>query len=391
MKKYLHKDNSRSTDEKKVRDSGVELLRIIAAFMIMMHHAVQHGSENDYALIEGALSVNQFWSAFLGSWGQAGVAIFIIISSWFCQEKDYRFSTGHVIKIVAQTWFTCALIAAGVFLSGMVATDGVFWYELLTPFSLNGQYWFVDAYLIFYCLMPFLRRAVNTLSAGRLKLLCVVAIVCYVCICHLWVSNIVLNFMLLYIITGYLKRHPGNLIEKYRYVIAFVSFAAIVIILEVYAYRAALGNPADYVEKMRFYNDGYPVFLYTFAFSIFYIFKNSNMKYSGLINVISKTALGTYLISENGLMRGAFGRGLLWNYLINIEEFFWSDKYPLFLIASVSVVFVSCVIIELIRIYTVERLFFGTKGILKKTGVWIDTRIMEWVKKTDDALDIRKT
>ena len=391
MKKDIRKDNSRSTDGKKVRDSGLELLRIIAAFMIMMHHAVQHGSENDYALIEGALSVNQFWSAFLGSWGQTGVAIFIIISSWFCQEKDYRFSTGHVIKIVAQTWFTCALIAAGVFLSGMVATDGVYWYELLTPFSLNGQYWFVDAYLIFYCIMPFLRSAVNSLSAGRLKFLCVVAAVCYACICHLWVANTVLNFMLIYIITGYLKRHPGNLIEKYRYVIAAVSFAAIVVILEVYAYRASLGNPADYIEKMRFYNDGYPIFLYIFAFSVFYIFKNSNIKHSGLINVISKTALGTYLISENGLMRGAFGRGLLWNYLINIEEFFRSDKYPLLLVASVSVVFAICVVIELIRIYTVERLFLGNKGILKKTGVWIDTRIMEWVKKTDDALDIRKT
>ena len=141
---------------------------------------------------------------------------------------------------------------------------------------------------------------------------------------------------------------------------------------------------------MRFYNDGYPFFLYIFAFSVFYIFKNSNIKHSGLINVISKTALGTYLISENGLMRGAFGRGLLWNYLINIEEFFRSDKYPLILIASVSVVFAICVVIELIRIYTVERLFFGNKGVLKKAGVWLDNRIMTWVKKTDDALEIRK-
>ncbi|MBP5194825.1 MAG: hypothetical protein J6Z42_02380, partial [Lachnospiraceae bacterium] len=59
-------------------------------------------------------------------------------------------------------------------------------------------------------------------------------------------------------------------------------------------------------------------------------------------------------------------------------------------IASVSVVFAICVVIELIRIYTVERLFFGNKGIFKKAGVWLDNRIMTWVKKSDDALEIRK-
>ena len=70
-----------------MRDSRIELLRIVAAIMILSHHIVQHSGNEMGQLIASPLSVNQFISAAFGSWGQLGVTIFIIISSWFLAES----------------------------------------------------------------------------------------------------------------------------------------------------------------------------------------------------------------------------------------------------------------------------------------------------------------
>lgn len=70
----------------KIRDSRIESLRIVTVILILAHHAIQHGGESYNSLIQAPLSINQIWSTVIGSWGQLGVTIFLIISSWFLTE-----------------------------------------------------------------------------------------------------------------------------------------------------------------------------------------------------------------------------------------------------------------------------------------------------------------
>ena len=72
----------------KIRDSRIELLRIISALLILCHHAIQHGGIVSKEFIQSNVSVNQLWSTLIGSWGQLGVTVFIIIASWFSLENS---------------------------------------------------------------------------------------------------------------------------------------------------------------------------------------------------------------------------------------------------------------------------------------------------------------
>ena len=73
--------------ETRTRDSRIELLRIISSLMILSHHAIQHGGEGIYSFIHTHPSLNQLYSVAIGSWGQLGVSVFIIITAWYSVDK----------------------------------------------------------------------------------------------------------------------------------------------------------------------------------------------------------------------------------------------------------------------------------------------------------------
>ena len=68
------------------RDSRIELMRIIAAFLVLAHHAIQHGGNELNSLIQSPISLNQAYSTIIGSWGQLGVTLFVLISCWFMTD-----------------------------------------------------------------------------------------------------------------------------------------------------------------------------------------------------------------------------------------------------------------------------------------------------------------
>lgn len=65
------------------RSLNFELLRILAMLMIVASHATQHSGSGDWALISGKFSLNVFATYLFGTYGQTGVILFVIISSWF--------------------------------------------------------------------------------------------------------------------------------------------------------------------------------------------------------------------------------------------------------------------------------------------------------------------
>ena len=73
-------------EKNKKRDSRLEFIRIVATLMILFHHIIQHSGQDLNSLIKSPVSTNQFISVILGSWGQLGVTIFVILTSWFLTD-----------------------------------------------------------------------------------------------------------------------------------------------------------------------------------------------------------------------------------------------------------------------------------------------------------------
>lgn len=67
-------------------DSSIELLRIIAMFMILAHHFIVH---NGYDVLKLPLGLERiFFQLVMAGGGKIGVVIFFSISAWFFLDKE---------------------------------------------------------------------------------------------------------------------------------------------------------------------------------------------------------------------------------------------------------------------------------------------------------------
>ncbi len=90
--------------ERKIRNSNIELLRIISTFLIIAFHMRR------YNYIWSSKPIGYIFGTIFSSWGVLGVDIFLIISAYFLSES--KFHIKKVINIVFQTFswiilFTC--------------------------------------------------------------------------------------------------------------------------------------------------------------------------------------------------------------------------------------------------------------------------------------------
>ncbi|WP_346965972.1 acyltransferase family protein [Bifidobacterium angulatum] len=77
-----HSGNTKS----KGRNSSIELLRIIAMFMILAHHFIVH---NGYDVLKLPLGPERiFFQLVMAGGGKVGVVIFFSISAWFFLDKE---------------------------------------------------------------------------------------------------------------------------------------------------------------------------------------------------------------------------------------------------------------------------------------------------------------
>lgn len=160
-------------EKKAVRDSNLEMLRIIAIFMIMMHHAcISRGLE----IFKTPFVMNHIAVSALGIWGMFGVDIFFLISFWFMLEKNFTYRIERWIKLIAET-ILLALIAFGI--SIVVFKDPLSFSSLaktiLSP-ALN-TYWYITAYLMVFLLLPFFRVLNGHISNAALLTLLGIAFV----------------------------------------------------------------------------------------------------------------------------------------------------------------------------------------------------------------------
>lgn len=365
--------------EIKERQSNIELLRIIAILIIIGHHFAIHGKLYEYTDIS---FVNRIWMQFLLLSGKLGVSLFVLISGYFLIEMP-RLKVEKLVKLWLQifTYSTLAYLVYTVILVSVTAENPFRISELLKNcFPLVYQnWWFASTYFVLSLFSPFLNRFLTSLNKNQYQKLLAMASVCWCIIPTLFGKTFECNhlvwFFYLYSIAGYIRRYD---------VIKAVPYSGIKSILLAFLIVFGVLFCVDRIKVLclRFseYRTEYSYFtgengeqrlmllIMVVSLLLFIGFQKIRVNNNQVVNRIASATFGIYLIHDN-----LYLRSILWNFISKGKKY--SNK-PIFIVYTVSVsvlVFLGCLVIELIRSLLLEKRYLKT---IKNLGIMIENKLI---------------
>lgn len=358
----------------KNRYSNLELLRIISMFFIVMHHYAIHGSAPWANHFHSNIAMTESIYLLFLSIGKAAVVAFVLIGAYFLSEKEFKL--WRIVNLCINTFVYSWLIFILLKVCNVKLPALVSGYNLWFPIPIPSNYWFVISYVYMLLLMPFLNLILSHCSKRQILLLLSMLFVFW-CILQFLPNNKPDNidydffstnnyFLFIYLIGGYIRKYykNGSQARTLIYLIMSLAITFIVGFLIVRYYGI-------YYDRLwcisAVINDPFGIMI---GVSLFLTFKNMKIKTNLVINYISKSMFGVYLIHDNSYIRE-----FLWGKLINTMPLASNSvKYLLYGFTISICVFVVCICIDVIKRLTIDPLIL-------REGQRLTSRVVSWSKK----------
>lgn len=349
--------------QKKLRDSSIELYRIIVMLLIVAHHYVVN-SEVSQLMQADSINAHSVFFYIFGAWGKTGINCFVLITGYYMCTS--HISLRKYLKLYFEIKFYQYVIWGVFFVVGMSS----FSYKTilgLLPFTIIGTS-FTNAFMAFYLYIPFLIILVKNLTKRQHFLLIVLSLWIYSILgqMKLVTFNYVTWFAILFLIASFIRFYglPQN--DNRRMWGYFTVITFVLAVLSIYA-TTLIGKRPTY----GFVSDSNAVFALLLSVSSFMYFKNVKIEFSKTINIIGSTTFGVFLIHT----RGDEMRHWLWYNVVDCgghyaERFFWI--YAILVVVSI---FTVCSLIDWLRKKYIE---YWT---LKKLDPWINRIEKHWKLK----------
>lgn len=329
------------------RNSSIEILRISAMFMIVLSHFVTHTNWN------GSTINFSFNSIIINSLklGNFGNTIFVLISSYFIIGN--KFKPSKVFKIWGDV-FLYSIIGYLLFVffkKNTLSTKEII--SIFFPLIFN-KYWFASTYIIFYLVTPLLNVLLNHLSKKQHLYLLLLGFV-------LWpILNTITNqglqyssllyFIYLFFIAGYIKMYINVFKISSKASLTFGICSLILYFISVVCLLMLGKQFTIFQKKTTMFGTLYSPIVLMASVLLFIGAIKCNPFESRLINKFSACTFGVYLITEHPLVRN-----YIWNELLPSQLHFDSGVLLPYCLISVIIVYLVCIIIEYIRLNTIDR------------------------------------
>ena len=351
--------------------SNIELLRIIAMAMIVMHHLFLHGNifENSVDNMSNLLTGGVILPG-----GKIGYDCFVVISAWFIAEKS--FSGNRYIKIALEVVFYNII---GMILAAWL-NDG--YIEAITLRNFIGcflpvfgiSHGFAVYYLIFLMIVPLLQKASKDLS--QKNIISIVLLLFMMEIGSKAISAvlgterfvdleiglstfIIIYFMAIYFQRWNLKITNNKLALTAIIILIWATFSGLRILNWIFPDVKLFSLVRAAVE-----GDISPLNIIV-GFCMFFIFKGIRIKHSNFINFIASHTFGILLLHDHN-----YFRYVIWKRVFSAEKFYNVNTGILicYTIAVVIVIFTVGIAVDTLREYTLEKPLQKTKIYSKACG-----------------------
>lgn len=348
-----------------VRNSSFELLRLLAMYMIILHHYVVH---NPFPVYDEPASVSQFiYTCFLPL-GKIGVDIFFGISAWFlCQNRNLspRKSLKRIWVLERQMLFYSVLLMLGFVLfdrKGISRSQIVY-----SVFPLiSNLWWYPTNYALFLLFYPFVTVGLRKMGQRMHGYLAVILLVVWGLIYGLtpndyvgFLASTFVSFIYQYLLISYYRWYLKKASKTLGWSMVGLGSAAVLGLILFGDWMRTFthgGFPRmifDYINR----ESKLPLLL--IAFGALLVADRIHIR-SRLINYLAKGTFGVYLMHDYPPVRA-----LLWGRF-DIRKVWGQDAAVVYSLALVLLIFMVCLAIDLIR----DRLFALT--IDRHKGRWFE-------------------
>lgn len=350
----------------KRRNSSIELLRIIAMFMILMHHFSVH---NNYAIQRLSWGMERFFfQLIMAGGGKVGVVIFFTISAWFFLDGEQTIRSNlkrvWILERELLFWSLTLSMFYLVFDSKDIGIKLVM--KSVMPLTME-LWWYATAYAIFLVLLPFLSKGLKALGREYHLVLAIAVLIIWGLtsfipealngLAHVSSSLTgVFGFIYLFILISAYKWYmkPFTLKQIWLMIgagfVFFLLYTGISIAVGLFGYKLDIFIIGDWEL---------PVVM--IGFGLFLLFNRVTF-YSHIINRIAQSAFSVYLITEFDT-----SKVLLWVRLVRLDAFCRQSFAIPRIMGVLLAIYVACTLLDFIR----QGLFAITVD--RHRGHWFDS------------------
>ena len=311
---------------KSIRNSNIELLRIVAIFMIIVHHYYVHGG------FEQITTDNEVFLRIIGGGGKAGIAIFVLITGYFGD----KIKPGRIIKLIRDRWIYSFLITAVLLVFGLTQMSSKLAIHTIAP-TLTCRHNYFTTFCMLYLFIPFLNKIVDSFSRRTIESGIVLSVVLFSLFPTIYPDfsnntySYILWMMLLFVIGRCLNKYEYNLPWKW---ILLLSIAGVMICLFI------IEPHISYYQLNRIVSYLYSVPVLVIPICLVMLFSKLSIQ-STVINQLAKSTFAVYIIHDD-----PYVRAVIWSRLFRNPAFGMSTFLPLHLLGTAIAVYCGSVLID---------------------------------------------
>lgn len=356
----------------KARNYGIDLLRIVAMFMVLFLHILGNGG----ILFElEPLSAHGITAWFFEIAAFSAINCYGIISGYVGISSRYKYSNFAVLWLQVAFYSVIITFVYHLRYPALVSSN-----DLIGSFFpvCNQKYWYVTAYAGLFIVIPLLNAAVHSLSKKQLKLTLAAMFISFSLLPSVFVKDIFMTgwgygmlwLMFLYLIGAYAKLY--GFFKSSKRLSAVIYFSCVIFSWGFKVWEEAASSAGKYADLASGAIAQYtspPMLISGLCIFVFFSQLNIGKTAKKLIGIIAPCSFGVYIIHAHPL---------LWDRLITYRYAQYIEYNPFIMMLLVFLTAV-CMFLVLAAIDFVRGMIFKLikiKPLLQKAedkllkGLW---------------------